>query len=331
MLSCLLLAACSGASPSPQRAATTSTTSAATETLVSPDVVGLTVYFRRGAGEGAHLVPITREVSVTDHLPRRALELLLAGPDPDDGSGMAAPLPTSTAVLDFAVDGEVAQIDLSAEVIADRASVGASAAHELLGLAALANTLTEFPEIDEVEVTVEGRRSGTVDGLPTTDVGTFWGWWGLPPRLHRDETVIGPSPDGAALPDVARFSATPQSVGSADVSARVEAVRGRARATFRRLTVELGDPSGEGEAAAVPTATARRTAGAVVLEVTGVTDVDDVVTLGSVELDGAPPSELTVDGDLPGTLRLAVTVADRADFWLHTLASPTRVVLDLRP
>src|SRR5690606_37162868 len=47
---------------------------AAATALQSADVVDLTLYFRRGWGPEAHLVPVTRQVPVGEQLPRRALE-----------------------------------------------------------------------------------------------------------------------------------------------------------------------------------------------------------------------------------------------------------------
>lgn len=305
---------------------------AAATALQSADVVDLTLYFRRGWGPEAHLVPVTRQVPVGEQLPRRALELLLAGPEPDDGEGLAPPLPTSTAVLDFQVVGEVAEVDLSAEVVADRAAVGASAEHELLALAALANTLTEFPEIEQVAVTVDGRSAGPPDGggAGVDDVAEFWGWWGLPQRLVRDDSVIGPVTDGGRLPELARFARAPQTIGAEGAQAVVEAVRVSSRTTSVRVTVELSDPGGAA-AAPVPAATARPTADGVLLEVDGVAAIAPDVRLGAASAVPAPPfTAVTVDGDPPGPLHVLVRSRDPHPFLLHTLASPTRLVLDLR-
>lgn len=330
LLGVVMVSGCVSAAPVAERAAAP----AAATALQPPDVVDLTVYFRRGRAAEAHLVPVTREVALTEELPRRALELLLAGPTAEDGEQLSAPLPTSTVVRAFRVDGDVARVDLSAEVIADRAAAGASADHELLALAALANTLTEFPEIEQVELRVQGRDAGPLEVAGQTispDVADFWGWWGLPARLVRDESVVGPPPDGAALPQVGRFHRRLQILGASDAQALVDAVRVRSRATSLRVTVELSDPARGAVAAAVPAASARTTPDGVLLEVDGITAVSPDVSLGAARVLSEPPfTAVTVDGGPSEPLRVLVTSREPHDFLLHTLPSPTRLVLDLR-
>jgi hypothetical protein len=59
------------------------------------DRVDLTLYFRGGRGRQAHLVPVVREVAVSDDLPRTALALMLRGPLTTDEEGLMAPLPAA--------------------------------------------------------------------------------------------------------------------------------------------------------------------------------------------------------------------------------------------
>lgn len=289
------------------------------------DVVDLTIYLRDGDGEGAHLVGVSREVAVDDDLPRRALELLLAGPGNDDGD-LEAPLPTTTEIRDFRVEDHTAHVDLSGEVITHADQVGASPANEVLALAALADTLTEFPEIDRVRLSVEGEDSGSVEGVG--DVGAFWGGWGLPDVLVRDESLVEPEGDANPLPDLAEFDGDPQAVGSDEADpVDVRGIRARDRTSYLRIVVELGDAHDEDAAAAVPQARAWRTPEGVVLELREVAGYDE----DNARLD---PDRLTfadVDAEVDGE-RLLVTVdaGSRHDFSLSTLTSPVRVVLDVR-
>src|SRR5688572_2268690 len=77
------------------------------------DMVDLTVYYRQGRGEDAFLTPVKREVPVTDAQPRRAVELLLAGPTQRDPRRLFPPLPRSTDLRGIGVRNGTATITLS--------------------------------------------------------------------------------------------------------------------------------------------------------------------------------------------------------------------------
>lgn len=292
----------------------------ATPTLADDDTVELTVYLRSGSGPEAFLVPALRTARVGEDLPRIALELLLAGPAPGDETGLQPPLPTTTTVRSFVVEGDTAVVDLSQEAIADAASVGDSPEHELLALAAVADTLTDFPAIDRVRLTVAGAGE------------RFWGSWGLPPVLTRDETLIGRPHGGELLPSPARFVLTEQRVGVADAEpVRVRSVRTIDRLAFLRVVVEL---AGDGDApvVAIPPTRAWAEGGRLLLEIADTLDSAAGMAPGQrLRLDGMPFETIeAAEGELPGPLRLAVAPGDGHPFWLHTLTSPTRVVLDVR-
>jgi germination protein M len=316
------LACTPGASPEPAAAT-------AAATIQPPGLVDLTVYFRAGSGTQAHLVPVTREVAVGDDLPRRALELLLAGPVEGDAQGLVAPLPTTTRVLGFDVDGDVADIDLSAEVVTDAGTVGRSPEHEALALAALADTLTEFPTIRRVRLRVEGQRTGAVNG---TDVQTFWGGWGLPDELVRDESVIAPPAEDAAVPPLERFTRTAQAVGVAEAApVQIAGVRAQPRTTYLRVVVELAGGADADRPPLVPLARAAVVGKSVVLDLERVLDYGpDAGAPGVVDLADPALQTVTIEPrELPGTVRIRVETP-APEFWLHTLSSPTRVVLDVK-
>ena len=284
--------------------------------------VGLRVYLRAGEGHEAYLQPVTRTAPISGELPRRALELLIAGPLVEDAgtAELRAPLPQSTVVQAFTVEGDTAVVDLSAHAIADAARVDPRPEHELLALAAIANTLTEFPEIDHVRLTVDGTG------------GAFWGGWGLPELLSRDERVIGPARASNTLPPLQHFGQEPQQIGSADAGpVAIKDVRTLDRVGFLRVEVELAGADGEQPAAGVPVTTARLEGERLVLEFADVLSSAGNLQPGArLTLANLPFQAVEAEpGELPGLLRFALVPGARP-FWLHTLTSPTRVVLDVR-
>lgn len=282
--------------------------------------VDLRVYLRSGSGAEAHLLPVPRRAAIGTDLPRRALELLIAGPVEGDPKDLKAVLPDSTTIAAFAVEGDTAVVDLSPEAVGDAARVGPSAEHELLALAAVANTLTEFPAIDHVRLTVAGRG------------GEFWGGWGLPPLLTRDEQVIGPPSQGDGLPSPTRFGIAEQRVGSASAGAvAVAGVRAVDRIGFVRVIVELADAGGQTAAPGVPPTVAAIENDRLVLR------IEDVVSSAAdpapgqrLALENLPFGAIEADaGALPGPAVFALPDTVNP-FLLHTLTSPTRIVLDVR-
>ncbi len=153
----------------------------------SSNQVVLTLYFALYSGTGAWLEPVERAVPHSEEVARAAMLELIKGPD--DGSGLKAVIPATVKIRSISITGGVCSLDLSKEILTDSASIGVSATTEGLLLAAIADTLTEFPTITKVKLTIEGKSSGLVDGRPVED---FWGHVGLPDELVRDETVIKP-------------------------------------------------------------------------------------------------------------------------------------------
>lgn len=328
-----LLAACDGGAPTatettPQPSALAVGTEA---DLPDDNAVNLKVYFRSGTGATAHLVAVEREVPIRDDLPRQALELLLAGPVEGDGRDLQRVLPASTRILGLRVDGDLAHVDLSEEVLTDARDVASSPEAELLALAALANTLTEFPAIDRIRLTVGGEPVSAQD--PAETVRAFWGGWGLPEILVRDESVVGPPREGEGMPELGRFSLEPQEAGDDGApGVQVTSVRTRDRTTYLRLVVEVADAATPESPSAVPPTRAVTEGDAIVLELDGVAGYDADFGLGQ-RVQFNDPSFHSVEieqADLPGTARFRIIPTTPRQFRLHLLSSPTRVVLDVR-
>lgn len=303
-------------------------------TMQPDDLLDLTVYFRSGEGRDAFLVPVTREATIVDELPGKelvleALALLIAGPSDDDGLDLHPPLPPATTVRSLRLEGETAHLDLSHEVISKADEVGAGPENELLALAAIAATLTEFPAVEQVRLSVEGQQRGQRSGV---DVGAFWGGWGLPEVLVRDDSVLAEPAEGEGLPDLELFTADDQALGSPGDDVALTSVRVRDRTAYLRLVVEVSDVEDPDAAPQVPLTRVRAVGGDVVLEIDDVAVYDADVAPGQrIDVDNAAFEGVTVeDVDGNGRVRIVVASSHARSFWLHHLSSPTRIVLDVR-
>ena len=141
------------------------------------------LYFRYDADTQGWLAPEERTVSGDPLL--RAMQELIAGPAPD--SQLQPVLPDTVQVLDIGVEDGICTVNVSKEILTDANQVGVSASGEGLALAAIADTLTQFAEVDKVKLLVEGVQSGTIEGRFVED---FWGHMGLPEYLERNEDLI---------------------------------------------------------------------------------------------------------------------------------------------
>ncbi|MEX0657534.1 MAG: GerMN domain-containing protein [Egibacteraceae bacterium] len=299
-------------------------------TMQPADMVDLTVYFRSGEGSSAFLVPVTIETEITDDLPLAAVHYLIAGPRGEDESGLSAALPPETQVLDLFVAEGTAHLDLSREVISRAAGVNPSDEHEALALAAIAGTLTEFPTIEQVRLSVEGHQTGSRRGL---DVGAFWGGWGLPEVLVRDESIMVEPGEGDGVPPLDSFSTEDQDIGAPpDQPLAVTRVRVRDRVTYLRVIVELADVGDPDASAAVPPARVREDGGRIVLEIDGIAAYDADLEPGQrVDVEDPAFDGVVVDDtDRPDQVRITVLPTSPRGFWLHDLSSPTRLILDVR-
>lgn len=159
------------------------------EAAPSGETVTLTLYFRYQTPDQEWLAPEDRTVSgVTDPY-RTAVEELIRGPAP--GSPLHPVLPDTVKVLGVDVAGGVCTLNVSKEILTDASLVGVGSTSEALALSAIADTLTEFGEIDRVKLLIEGMQSGMVEGRFVED---FWGHTGLPEYLERNEEILYGAP-----------------------------------------------------------------------------------------------------------------------------------------
>lgn len=151
------------------------------------ELVETTIYLVAEADGSYYLQPVKRQVPRGADLVEVTLTELLKGPEP--GSGLKPVIPPGASIRSLEVENCICRLDLSREYIFNASSIGACPALERLSLAAISNTLTELEGISAVELRVEGRQRGWLEGRYVEDL---WGFFGLPELLTRDEGLIGP-------------------------------------------------------------------------------------------------------------------------------------------
>ena len=98
-----------------------------------------------------------------------AMNLLVFGPnDIEAGLGMVSLVPAGTEVLGLTIDDGVATVDFSSEFEA----TGLGTAGELALVAQVVYTLTQFSEVDSVNITIEGQARDSIlsHGLDATNL-----------------------------------------------------------------------------------------------------------------------------------------------------------------
>ncbi|MCL5985157.1 MAG: GerMN domain-containing protein [Actinobacteria bacterium] len=151
----------------------------------------ITLYFAKYTEDSAYLMPEERKVEKSNSLPLVAVQELIKGPEVSD---LSRTLPETTKVLSVDVDRGIATVDFSKEIITDSGIIGPSSTTELLAIFSIVNTLTEFSQIKEVKITVEGKSSGQMEGREIAD---FWGHVGISQSFARNDALIGPAQETA--------------------------------------------------------------------------------------------------------------------------------------
>ncbi|HJU81019.1 MAG TPA: GerMN domain-containing protein [Acidimicrobiia bacterium] len=137
-----------------------STTTAPQTTTTASESTGLVVYFLLDQLEGEEppgpfLVPVHREVSSSGNSAQQAVEVLLAGPTPEETAGtpsISTAIPEETQALGGSIVNGVATVNLSGEFDDGGGSFGMFAR-----LAQVVYTLTRLPDIHSVAFEIEGE------------------------------------------------------------------------------------------------------------------------------------------------------------------------------
>ena len=116
----------------------------------------LTIY--HATKDAMYLVPETHKVPVNSHPARTAIELLIAG---TKNANLVGVMPPGVKVKNVTVKDHVAYADFDDKLI--KKGNGGSVS-EILLVGAIVNTLTEFPDIQKVQIMVDGKKIDTITG-----------------------------------------------------------------------------------------------------------------------------------------------------------------------
>ena len=136
----------------------------------------LTVYYQNGDFLKAE------ERTGVEPTPKNAIKELLKGPSEQGNQYF---IPRTVKLLSFDIEKGKAIVNFSKEIL-DRTKGGAT--EEELTIYSITNTLTEFDDVKSVEIQIEGKSDGEVDGRPVKD---FWGHIGFYEQpFERNEALI---------------------------------------------------------------------------------------------------------------------------------------------
>lgn len=167
-ITAIVSTSCARTPSEPQGGGGTATPSpAAQPTSPHRETTVVTIYYLIDSEGQMWLAPERHEVADQPRIARAALEELIhATPqDPDH----VTPIPDDARILDLGIRNGVATVNWSVEVLG--ASTGSEG--EALGIQSIVWTLTEFPTVERVRFTVEGKAKGVAsNGRVVED------WWG---------------------------------------------------------------------------------------------------------------------------------------------------------
>ncbi len=155
----LLVAGCSDSVPvfdkNPIRTETPSDKAKAPVEPKDKGSMRITVY--HATKDAMNLVPEIHVVDKNDNPAQTAMELLAA--EPIDKSLMRV-MPVSAKLLSLKIDKGVAYANFNSNL----RRFGGGSANEILLVAGIVNTLTEFPEIKAVQILIEGKKVESLGG-----------------------------------------------------------------------------------------------------------------------------------------------------------------------
>ena len=120
------------------------------------ETVAVKVYY--GAPDAEHLATESNQITKDSLLMQRAMETLIAGPI---NKKLWPVLPAETKVRSVVVKDKIAQADFSAEL---KGKKSGGSTEEILAVSAIIYTLTEFPEVERVQILIEGKKVATLYG-----------------------------------------------------------------------------------------------------------------------------------------------------------------------
>lgn len=122
----------------------------------SQETMQITTY--QATADAMQLIPKIQVVPKTDRPARTALDLLTAE---FKNRELISIVPPGTKVLNVKVKDHIAYANFNANIVKNNSG---GSANERLLVAAIVDTLTEFPEIQKVQILVEGKKIDTING-----------------------------------------------------------------------------------------------------------------------------------------------------------------------
>lgn len=116
----------------------------------------ITVY--NATKDAMYVVGEKNVVPKNDHPAQTAMELLVAGAK---NSELVSVMPKGTKLRNISIKDNIAYVDFNDNLVKNNR--GGSASERLL-VASIVNTLTEFEDIQQVQIMVEGKKIDTISG-----------------------------------------------------------------------------------------------------------------------------------------------------------------------
>jgi germination protein M len=168
-VSILLLAGCDANAPKPEKEAMSQSPSvnqqqesglagAGTPAAVSNEQVPKTmpIIIYQADKEALHLIPESHVVPFDNHPAQTALALLIAGTRNPE---LVSVIPPGTEVLGVTIKEHIAYVNFN-----DKLKNHGGSTSEILLVGAIVDTLTQFPEIQKVQILVNDKRVDTLSG-----------------------------------------------------------------------------------------------------------------------------------------------------------------------
>jgi len=123
---------------------------------LAQETMNVTVY--SATKDAMYLVAEHQAVPKNTHPAQTAIELLVAG---TKNAELVSVMPTGTQLRHISIKNKVAYVDFNDKLVKNNTGGSAS---EMLLVAAIVNTLTEFHDIEKVQIMVEGKKIDTISG-----------------------------------------------------------------------------------------------------------------------------------------------------------------------
>jgi germination protein M len=120
------------------------------------DMMTMTVYY--ATKDAANVMAVKYIEPKNSHPAQTAMELLIAGPK---NPALEPVVPAGTKLRNISIKDHIAYVDFNDKLVKNNNGGSTS---EILLVAAIVNTLTEFHDIQKVQIMVEGKKIDTISG-----------------------------------------------------------------------------------------------------------------------------------------------------------------------